>query len=352
MSPLVKKEIRLLLPAWSIAMLLAFFPIPIWGIGGPREVLDIPIPFLMFILGLLLLGISSFGQEFASANFSVLLSQPLERRRIWLVKSGILAAAFISIWLAELALASWQLYDSYYLNDKWLLFPAQQVVFYHTNVASAFLAASLYTLSFVTMAALAIYCGALWTTLLIRHVVGSFWFALFIPFLLTFGVGFVLDFFNFTDSTISFIIAIVLVAYSAAAFLAARRLFLRAQDTQWTGGVFSFSWTGRTDDEATAALSKPRHWVSACVWKRNPTAPGEFFNCHHRAGAAPDVCHCPQNSPALCKSEPRLHRRNRMDIVAADASLNRLCSHSRRTQTGRSGIPALPASVPATPTGR
>src|SRR6516162_9032863 len=104
MKTLIKKEIRLLLPAWVVAMLLAI--VPAW-IGGAALNLDYQIHQLhsefrleefvpvLFALGILLLGISTFGQEFNQNTFQVLLSQPMERARVWRTKITVLAVAFL-----------------------------------------------------------------------------------------------------------------------------------------------------------------------------------------------------------------------------------------------------------------
>src|SRR5438132_9469814 len=112
MNPLIKKEIRLLLPGWIASMVLVVAPVifllPLnkadaWAIVGDHDA-----PLWMecaLLLGVLFLGIGCFGQEFSFRTFSVLLSQPAERRRIWFTKISVLAFAFIStLWVA---LAAW-----------------------------------------------------------------------------------------------------------------------------------------------------------------------------------------------------------------------------------------------------
>jgi ABC-type transport system involved in multi-copper enzyme maturation permease subunit len=104
MNPLVKKEIRLLLPAWIAAMLLAIasFLLTVGNVGTvlPDTPGDLHIFFLL--LAATLLGIASFGPEFGSGTFTLLLSQPIERRRIWTIKTTVLALAFASVLLTLL----------------------------------------------------------------------------------------------------------------------------------------------------------------------------------------------------------------------------------------------------------
>src|SRR6266404_6154550 len=61
MTPIVAKEIRLLLPAYGMALLLAI--VPMWLLPGEQ-----PVSYL-FCLGAVLLALSSFGREFALGTF-------------------------------------------------------------------------------------------------------------------------------------------------------------------------------------------------------------------------------------------------------------------------------------------
>ena len=93
MNPLVKKEIRLLLPSWlavlSLAVLLPWF----WK---DSDATFAWMPLFTFF-GMILLAVDSFGREFSLGTFQSLLSQPIERRQIWRIKITVLffAAALI-----------------------------------------------------------------------------------------------------------------------------------------------------------------------------------------------------------------------------------------------------------------
>ena len=91
MNALVKKEIRLLLPAWGTAMLLAAVP-PWFASEYPPDGV-ITFAGLFAWGGAIILTVSSFGQEFSLGTFSLLLVQPLKRRRLWIVKTSVLAVA-------------------------------------------------------------------------------------------------------------------------------------------------------------------------------------------------------------------------------------------------------------------
>src|SRR5205807_3744628 len=89
--PLVAKEVRLLLPAFATALLLAF--VPLWFMPAGLAV-------VLFGLGTVLLALSPFGREFGLKTFPLILAQPLERRRIWRIKIGLLTLAMAAVFFA------------------------------------------------------------------------------------------------------------------------------------------------------------------------------------------------------------------------------------------------------------
>ncbi|HEY2341437.1 MAG TPA: hypothetical protein VGH90_00345, partial [Chthoniobacteraceae bacterium] len=96
MSALVKKEIRLLLPTWigCIALtLLAACLLP-----HDAEARSIAVG-----LSCIVLAAASYGREFSCGTFTLLLSQPVSRKRIWKMKTAVLAAAFSGLGIAILA---------------------------------------------------------------------------------------------------------------------------------------------------------------------------------------------------------------------------------------------------------
>src|SRR5579863_1107403 len=99
MSVLIKKEIRLIFPGWVAAIVLAIAPMWLlshWSSGAEAT----PVFDFAFLVGIMLLGLASFGQEFTFRTFSFLLAQPISRRRIWSTKLITLAIAYVSILLA------------------------------------------------------------------------------------------------------------------------------------------------------------------------------------------------------------------------------------------------------------
>lgn len=168
MKTLIKKEIRLLLPAWITAMLLAIVPgifNIIWEDTAFRDSF-FPFVLLIFAAGVLFLGINSFGEELNYHTFSALLSQPMNRPRIWLIKVATLAAAFISVWFTGILLALWQTG----IFDRWS----------DVEFSVAF--------EFITLSTLVAFSGGLWTTLLLRQVTGAFWFTLLTPLAIILGI--------------------------------------------------------------------------------------------------------------------------------------------------------------------
>ncbi|HVU07284.1 MAG TPA: hypothetical protein VHG89_01930 [Verrucomicrobiae bacterium] len=238
MNALIKKEIRLILPAWIAAMLLVI--LPIWIIPPNLDSYHI----YTLALGFLFLGLASFGQEFSFRTFSLSLSQPISRRHFWLVKITTLIVAIMLILFAMLILAEIR-YD-----------------FYHRSFFVPPLGPVIVTLLIASVAC----SGGLWTTLLLRQVTGAFWFALLVPMIiLTLFVG-LSEHFQFADTTEEILGLVVFTIYSIAGFFWARHLFLNAQDTQWTGGEISFQWRKRISERANVS-SRPRHWFSALVRK-------------------------------------------------------------------------------------
>ena len=268
MNPLIKKEIRLLLPAWIVAMLLVIFSpwinillgcliynsVTEWTAQGG---LHFWLPLVAF--GFLFLGLTSFGQEFSSGTFSTLLSQPMERRRLWQVKTTTLAVAFVSVW--AMALLSGYIFFVLWIDEGgafWTLFQQEFFAAFKSD-----------TFVFLTLSILVTFTGGLWTTLLLRQTTGAFWFTLLIPLAITFGTVVVFqNWITVSDETITHFVTTALVLYSLAGFFLARRLFFRAQDAQWTGGEISFPGLGKFFKSSTASVSiRPRHWMSALVWK-------------------------------------------------------------------------------------
>ncbi len=246
MNALVKKEIRLLLPAWIAAMLLAIAPVWIFWKFDRGDMHELPLfPASIFLLGILFLGIAPFGQEFSFKTFTYALSQPVPRTHAWLVKTGVLATAFLSVLTA--AVVSWNLcpWPDPHLSDP---------------LPDNFKVAALGVMAFLS--------GGLWTALLFRQVTAAFWFTLLTPIMLTFWVGELDGHYQWHGGIAVAVLAIVLGLYSIGGFFLARLLFFRAQDVHWTGGNILFLRRRKSRGHSGAIVPGGlKNRFVALVWK-------------------------------------------------------------------------------------
>ena len=110
LMPLVRKELRALGPTWlgcAIAIVLA---------GGLNTRAYDDAALLVCALGTISLGALSIGHEYTNHTLGTLLTLPVARRQLYLVKLIILAAAVITLTV----LALWLLFDKplpFYVQD-------------------------------------------------------------------------------------------------------------------------------------------------------------------------------------------------------------------------------------------
>ena len=239
MSPLILKEIRLLLPSWAVSLLLALsvglIPQEAHSDDGFLRFVTLFL-FLLSPTMLVMTALSSFGGELSPGLFSLLLAQPVPRRRIWWTKTLLLAAAVLSMWLAWCV--SRVLCDPLPMvwRDWW----------FYTGLPTG-------------LFVLAVYSGGLWAVLLFRQVVAAFWFTVLTPVALFMTVGNLLENYNYPDKVIARVATVVFIIYGLAGFWFARRLFMRAQDVQWAGGTISLPEVrGLARFKLTAGTR--RHW--------------------------------------------------------------------------------------------
>jgi ABC-type transport system involved in multi-copper enzyme maturation permease subunit len=220
MRALIEKELRLLLPAFLAALVLAI--VPVWilpldsrnpGMAGGWR----------FMFGAIMLALSSFGREVGFKTIPFILAQPFERSRIWWTK------------IAVLGICTALTYDAWWLSNNLssMLRPAGPI--------------PPEVLAFVALMGAVFTAGGLWMTLLLRQVVAAFCLALLVPWVLIFGIQ--------AMGAKVWMICAALGVYAAAAFFLARWRFLHLQDTAWTGGVISF---GRRRAVAGASVIRDR----------------------------------------------------------------------------------------------
>jgi hypothetical protein len=232
MNPLVKKEIRLLLPSWIVAMLLAL----VQAITRPY---DFYVACLLFF-GLTIMALTTIGRETSLNTFSLLLAQPAERMRIWQTKLSVLAVAFLTVFAVWLA--------------------AFGIAFINSNVDASDAASSYNLFITICLIVTATFTGGLWTTLLLRQLAGAFWLTLLVPAVLSgFAGGFLAQ--NQSNNILIAVLCVVFAIYSVGGFLFARWLFFRAQDVGWSGGVIPLpEWrffAARSENAVSTRSRKP-----------------------------------------------------------------------------------------------
>jgi len=110
MQPHVLKEIRLLLPATVLTLVIALIPACFTNSanGGWAGSL------VCLALGYTIIAACTFGSEFGNGTMAQLLSQPLDRRRIWFQKMLVLASMLAPIALTLLVIYAGRVEESFY----------------------------------------------------------------------------------------------------------------------------------------------------------------------------------------------------------------------------------------------
>jgi hypothetical protein len=239
MNTLLRKEFRLLLPAWLAALAVAMLPLLLRQ-GGDEDFYAV-----CFAAGALFLGLTPFGQEVNWGTFCLLLSQPEKRGRLWNAKAGLSALAFFCGW-AVFNYCHWL-----GVQHPRIEFPGNPASVADTALMSA-------------VVALVAYSGGLWTTLLLRDVAAALITTILVPVFIYEGVAVGLGGVLPAPGEIG---GVALVLYAVAGLIAARRLFIRAQDLSWAGGQISVS-----DGQA-----RPFHWLAFGFKQRRGALPTLIF---------------------------------------------------------------------------
>ncbi len=172
------------------------------------------VPSFAFLAMAIMVALNSFGAEVGTGTFTLLLAQPVTRQKIWQTKITLLAVALLimgTVWVGSL-----------YLRFK----------ISHVHDSSSYVGDWFETM---ILFVLVIYSGGLWTVLLLRQVAAAFWFTLLVPGVIAVIFSGLMNGDN--DSVIEGFMVIALGIYSLAGFFFARWLFMRAQDSQWSGGA-------------------------------------------------------------------------------------------------------------------
>ena len=254
MTPLIHKEIRLLVPAWLAVLLLAA-GLP-WISSGEYDGGNSFAAVGLFF-GMVILAVGSFGREFSLGTFVSQMAQPVDRRRIWRTKIGVLllgaGVIFTGYWVSsELYLRHELLNPNPYLNPAFRILALQ-------NFRQCMLVSG--------AAMLVALAGGLWTTLLLRQTAAAFWTTFLAPAGLLLAVIFLLPA-RLPGESAEVVLLGAAGLYVLAGFWLAHRLFNRAQDAAWTGGIIDFSsWRYFETGVANAVSQRRRHPITALVKK-------------------------------------------------------------------------------------
>ena len=234
MNVLVVKEIRLLLPAYVLALLLALASAVVSLLFPSGNELRLFISALPLVGGLLL-ALSSFGREFGTGTFSLLLAQPVPRSRIWWTKTIILCCALATVFGAfYFPVMAGTHFDPIWFEQRYQTAAKLSIIF------------------------LVILASGLWAALLVRQMLAAFWMALLIPAAILMLVAWM----QATELTGY----IALGLYSIVALAWAGIYFLRAQEVAWTGSAITLpGWRFLTVGAPSAGRS--RQPLAALLWK-------------------------------------------------------------------------------------
>jgi ABC-type transport system involved in multi-copper enzyme maturation permease subunit len=264
MNPLLKKEIRLLLPSFLASLLMA---LAIWLVP---EDLDhssffakilIIFPFLFCPVMVVMMTLGAFGREFSSGTFSMLLAQPVPRARIWSAKTLPLAVMVTLVWFV------WCISDI--LHN-----PGNQS---SDDLRDMEICTALFALAF--------FSGGLWSVLLFRQMAAGFWFAVLTPSALLVTIVDLLD--GHPDKFVARVLIATFIVYGIAGFIFARWIFSRVQDAQWTGGDIAMpemrglKWWGERPREPQSGVNTGSSAASPRrIWRPRAALLAKEFQLH------------------------------------------------------------------------
>ncbi len=224
MNTLVKKEIRLLLPIWLVAMALAI--VSAWHCRP-----DNPGRFILPLYGMALLAVTSFGREFSFGTFGMLLAQPISRSELWRAKLAVLAGA-LGLVAAVCLLCGGVKYFS---------------------------EASVSALAAVPVAAALAVGGGFCFSLLIRQSTPALVFTLLVPTAIVILASFILERFNVASHTVFGILALALTVGAALGIYWSLRIFASIEETSATATTISLFFRRSREGAAAARPTLRRH---------------------------------------------------------------------------------------------
>ncbi len=247
MTPLLKKEIRLLLPAWLIVVFVEAL-VPWFGRDAQWSLVGLT-PIALFF-GIILLAVDSFGREFSLGTFASLMVQPMDRRQMWRTKITLLLVAVGLVSATCFVSCEWRLHAA--INNL------QSVWHFNAKIIRADCRNAMFISLVLVFVALT---GGLWTTLLLRQLAAAFWITLLVPVGLMLLLALVLSqwFKSIPDEVGMILIYSLATVYGFIGFWFAHRLFFRAQDAGWSGGVISLGRWRYLEGTASDPDSPHRH---------------------------------------------------------------------------------------------
>lgn len=259
MNPLIKKEIRLLLPAWCAATALVVL-LP-WVLPADEVSMGF-FPVIVFIAGIVL-AVDVFGREFSLGTFQSFMAQPMERREWWRVKMRRLIVGTAALFLCFCATNLIRLWTS-----------ARTQYFEQAHINALF---AMFTSGVLLLVGVA---GGLWTSLVFRQVSIAFWVSLVLPPLMVTLLMLVIPEGLAANTYLMAGLLVVLgLIYSYAGFKLAYRLFMRAQDVAWTGGVINLSRWQYFERSRPAGESHRRYRPLAASFKKELQLQSVSFIC-------------------------------------------------------------------------
>jgi ABC-type transport system involved in multi-copper enzyme maturation permease subunit len=271
MSPLLRKEIRLLLPYWAIAIVLAVVSQMVfgWEMHYPYTYEPQNPSFVWaFGFGMVLLGLAPFGGEFSMGTFSALMVQPIDRQRIWRLKILLAGIAALSVLLVFEGILAWRT-NLQYAAWNWdfvMRYAPQHPLYNEIQRQGRFIWEDFWhTSAAATVVLLVAITGGFWTTLLFRQTGASLWIVILVPGI----IGVILEPVShlFLPWMQTAIVLVTYAVYVIAGFLWARRLFERAEDSQWLGETTAVLSLKRERAEADVVSYRRRRVLSALVRK-------------------------------------------------------------------------------------
>lgn len=256
MNALIRKEARLLMWPFVVSVLTSSIPAIFYALrmnswtdtSSHEYMAGLVMSVIVFGFGAaaVLMSLSSLGQEFTMRTFTFAIAQPISRRRVWLVKTVILAIAIIIAAAIALVMvmsvrdAAWNVVLAPFISR----FPRM------LEYAPRFFDVQL-ILQTVLLIAIAAYSGGLWTALFFRNFFTSLSMTVLIPIAL---MGFTQ--WIATEQSTNVATTVVLIVYSACGFLFARWQLVHAQDVAWTGGVVSFRLHRKSADSLSFSFAR------------------------------------------------------------------------------------------------